>query len=32
MKNWFTHNIAFKLIALGLAILTWYYVSGESLK
>lgn len=32
MKNWLTHNIAFKLIALALAILTWYYVSGESLK
>ncbi len=32
MKNWLTQNIALKLIALALAILTWYYVSGELLK
>ena len=30
--NWFTHNIVLKLIALGLAIITWIYVNGELLK
>lgn len=32
MKRWFSQNLALKLIALGLAILTWYYVNGELLK
>ena len=29
MKTWFTHNLALKIIALGLAIVTWIYVNGE---
>ncbi len=32
MKKWFTHNLGLKLIALGLAIITWIYVNGEILK
>ena len=28
MKKWLTHNLALKLIALGLAIITWLYVNG----
>ncbi len=32
MKRLLTQNLALKLIALGLAILTWYYVNGELLK
>lgn len=32
MKKWITHNIGLKLIALGLAIITWVYVNGELLK
>lgn len=29
MKKWFTYNLPLKLIALGLAIITWIYVSRE---
>lgn len=29
MKNWVTHNFWLKVIALGLAIITWIYVKGE---
>lgn len=32
MKAWFTHNLGLKLIALGLAVITWIYVNGELLK
>ncbi len=32
MKKWLTHNLGLKLIALGLAIITWIYVSGEILR
>jgi YbbR domain-containing protein len=32
MKRFVQQNLALKLIALGLAILTWYYVNGELLK
>ena len=32
MKNWIIHNLGLKLIALGLAIITWIYVNGELLK
>jgi len=32
MKSFFTHNIGLKLIALGLAIITWIYVNGELIK
>ncbi len=32
MKKWFTHNLALKLIALGLAVITWIYVNGEIMK
>ncbi|HQO58867.1 MAG TPA: hypothetical protein PLT76_09140 [Candidatus Omnitrophota bacterium] len=32
MKKWVTHNLGLKLIALGLAIITWIYVSGEILR
>ena len=32
MKSWFTHNLALKLIALGLAVFTWIYVNGELMK
>lgn len=27
--NWFTHNLVLKLIALVLAIITWFYINGE---
>ena len=27
-QNWITHNLVLKLIALGLAIMTWIYVNG----
>jgi len=27
-KNWITHNLVLKLIALGLAVMTWVYVNG----
>ncbi len=26
MKEWLTHNLALKIISLGLAIITWLYV------
>jgi len=32
MKNFFTNNLGLKLIALGLAIITWIYVNGELIK
>lgn len=32
MKNWITNNLWLKLIALGSAIITWFYVNGELLK
>lgn len=32
MKEWLTHNLGLKLIALGLAVITWIYVNGELLK
>jgi len=32
MKNLLSHNIGLKLIALGLAIITWIYVNGELIK
>ena len=32
MKKWLTYNLGLKLIALGLAIITWIYVSGEILR
>lgn len=32
MKRWFTYNLALKLIALGLAVITWIYVNGEIMK
>ncbi len=32
MKQWLTHNFTLKLIALGLAVITWIYVNGELVK
>lgn len=32
IKKWITHNLGLKLVALGLAIITWIYVNGELLK
>jgi len=32
MKSFFTNNLGLKLIALGLAIITWIYVNGELIK
>ncbi len=32
MKQWLTHNFALKLIAFGLAVITWIYVNGELVK
>jgi len=32
MKKLLLHNIGLKLIALGLALITWIYVNGELLK
>jgi len=32
MKNLLLHNLGLKLIALGLAIITWIYVNGELIK
>lgn len=32
MKKWLTNNLGLKLIALGLAVITWIYVNGEMLK
>lgn len=29
MKNFFTHNIGLKMIALGLAVITWIYAHGN---
>ena len=29
MRELLTHNLGLKLIALGLAIITWIYVNGE---
>ena len=28
MKNWFGSNLVLKLVALALAIITWFYVKG----
>jgi YbbR domain-containing protein len=32
MKEFLTTNLALKIIALGLAIITWIYVNGEILR
>ena len=32
MKKWFTYNLTLKLIALGLAIITWIYVNRELMR
>jgi hypothetical protein len=32
MKDFFVTNIPLKIIALGLAIITWIYVNGEILR
>ena len=32
MKQWFTHNLPLKLIALGLAVITWIYVNRELMR
>lgn len=32
MKNWLSQNLILKIVALVLAIITWYYVNGELLK
>jgi hypothetical protein len=32
MKNVFFHHIGLKLISLGLAVITWYYVHHELIK
>lgn len=32
MKGFFLHNLSLKIIALGLAIITWIYVNGAILK
>lgn len=32
MNRWILHNLVLKLIALGLAIITWLYVNGEILQ
>jgi len=32
MKKLITHNLGLKLIALGLAIITWIYVNGEIIR
>ncbi len=32
MKRMLTHNLTLKLIALGLAVVTWIYVNGELVK
>lgn len=32
MKNIVLHNLYLKIVALGLAIITWIYVNGEILK
>jgi len=28
MKNWFSSNLILKLVALVLAVITWFYVKG----
>lgn len=32
IKKWATHNLALKIIALGLAVVTWLYVNGALIK
>jgi len=32
MKKLLSHNLGLKLIALGLAIITWIYVNGEIMR
>ena len=32
MKNFITHNLALKVVSLGLAIIVWFYVSRELIK
>lgn len=32
MRKFLLHNLGLKLIALGLAIITWIYVNGELIK
>jgi len=32
MKKWLTNNWILKLVALGLAVITWLYVNNELLK
>jgi len=32
MKKWFTDNLSLKLVALGLAIITWIYVNRELMR
>ena len=32
VKQWFTYNVFLKIIALLLAIITWFYVNGELTK
>lgn len=32
MKKWFTYNLPLKLIALILAIITWFYVNRELMR
>lgn len=32
MKEIITHNLGLKLIALGLAVITWIYINGEIIK
>lgn len=32
IKRWFTHNLALKIIALVLAVITWFYINGELTK
>ena len=31
-QNWLTHNIFLKVIALGLAIITWIYVNSSLIR
>lgn len=32
MKKFFTKNLLLKVISLGLAVITWFYVNGELIK
>jgi len=32
MKKWLKHNLALKIIALGLAVVTWMYVHGALIR